>query len=87
MKTEVELIQLLLDESRFFDYWNCSNLSQYVNSLNNKSYINEIEKELLLNVIRDNKPTEVYNTHYYFCPFNWQPRKEYLEQLLIKYKR
>ena len=86
MRSEKELIQLLIDESRLFDYWNNSNLCQYVQSLNEQSYINEIEKELLLNLIRQNEPTNRYNKYYYFCPFNWQPRKEYLLNLLKKYE-
>jgi len=85
MRSEKELIQLCLDKYMLFDYYTCFGLCGYFSCLNIDFYINVQEKEFLLKILKENVPHHPYNKYYYFRPFNWQPRKEYLEQLLIKY--
>jgi hypothetical protein len=86
MKTEAELIQLLLDSEDVYYDRGHSGLCGICIGYLRRGKLSELEYESLINIIFTNKPTEMFSTHFFFKPNQWPPRKEYLEQLLIKYK-
>ena len=87
MRTESELIQLLLDSGKTFMSPPCYGLCMLVNRLFHTEVISNNERYILFDIIRKNEPIDRKYYIYYFPIHEWQPRKEYLEQLLIKYKR
>lgn len=87
MKTEAELIQLLLDSEELYNTYRYGGLCGLCMQLQIDDVITMKELEILNIIIDSNYPSKLYNTIYYFPPHLWQPRKEYLEQLLIKYKK
>lgn len=86
MRTEAELIQVLLDSKELYVKEECSGLCILTRELLLIGSITLDEEEYLDSIIEDNKPNSL-DTRYYFPPYQWQPRKEYLENLLKKYKR
>lgn len=87
MRTEAELIQLLIDSGDVYNTYGYGGLCGLCTQLQIDNVINMKEFEILDNIIDDNQPSNPYNIYFYFKPMQWQPRKEYLQQLLIKYSK
>ena len=85
MRSEKELIHLLLDNEKMFNDYSCSGLCYFTLCMAMIGIINSIERMLLLQIIEENKVHSTFG-NYYFELQEWQPRKEYLENLLKKYE-
>jgi hypothetical protein len=86
MRSEKELIQLLLDSDWLFKKNKSKALCTFSYRLFKSQNISLEEHNLILDIIEVNKPIKIFTSFYYFEPFKWQPRKEYLENLLKKYE-
>ena len=86
MRTEAELIQLLLDSEIVFFSNECQGICALSWQLAYKELITWEEKDIIHIVINSNKVDDIKYYPFYFPPYQWQPRREYLENLLKKYK-
>jgi hypothetical protein len=87
MKTEAELIQLLLDSEDLYKNSNSVGFCRFIYYLRIHNIITLDEEDFLFSLIIDNAPKETFSLAFIFEPHQWQPRKEFLQQLLIKYKK
>ena len=85
MRSEKELIQLLIDSEDIFNEY-CSGLCYLSVMLNQLRKITFQERNIILKILDDNVVRYSLFNIYYFEPNQWQPRKKYLENLLKKYE-
>jgi hypothetical protein len=85
MRSEKELIQLLLDSEKFFKEWKCFGLCHLITRLWCFNILNNIDREKISDIIKKNNPTGIEHA-FYFKTHQWKPRKKYLENLLKKYE-
>jgi hypothetical protein len=82
MRSDKELIQILLDSEDVFVEEGCEGLCEFIRVLAGDRLIIFAEKVRLRFIILDNKPKKTYNSDFYFPPYQWQPRKEFLERII-----
>ena len=86
MRTEKELIQLLIDSEEMFDINDLYGLCALIAELYFSGKIDKPTSYKMRGILSSNVPKKVYNDRFFFHPRQWQPRKEYLKNLLKKYE-
>jgi hypothetical protein len=86
MRSEKELIQLFIDSEQLYKECGFGGICGLSIELFMRRIISHNELVIMRKIINDNKPLTPHNNYFYFKPMQWQPRKEYLENLLKKYE-
>jgi hypothetical protein len=79
MRSEKELIQLLLDSEEIYNTHNLTSITLFISFVYIYDLIDFDESFFIKELIKETTPIETYGT-------NWNPIKEYLENLLKKYE-